>query len=262
MKKADERAYLYPVRLALLAALCLLPFTFCLSQEVVDRMVAVINGRELITHTDLLWQLALQPGQPLDNPGPEDLNRALQLVINQRLVAQEAEKLPTIQPTDEEVQTELAGLVGRFASREEFYARLSRVGLFEDSEQLREIVRQRVAIDKYVSFRFRAFAVVSPQEVADYYRDVWVPRRRRQTPGSVVPRLEEVRAEVERELRENKVESDTDEFIEEARAAAEIVILEQSPAAAADTTRTTPNAAPRTPAPARPAAAPPRTKEP
>jgi hypothetical protein len=56
---------------------------------------------------------------------------------------------------------------------------------------------------------------------------VWVPRRRRQAPGSVVPRLEEVRAEVEQELRENKVESDTDEFLEEARAAAEIVILEQ-----------------------------------
>jgi hypothetical protein len=194
-------------------------------------MVAVINGRELVTHSDLLWQLALQPGVPLDNPGQEDLNRALQLVINQRLISQEAEKLPTIQPTDEEVTAELTDLIGRFSSRDEFYARLARVGLFEDSEQLREIVRQRVAIEKYVSFRFRAFTVVTPQEVADYYREVWVPRRRRQAPGSVVPRLEEVRAEVERELREEKVESDTDEFLEEARAAAEIVVLEQEPSA-------------------------------
>lgn len=188
-------------------------------------MVAVINGRELITHSDLLWQLALQPDVPLDNPQQEDLNRALQLIIDQRLLAQEAEKLPTIQPTDEEVRAELTRLIGHFP-REEFYARLARVGLGEDSEQLREIVRQRVAIDKYISFRFRAFTVVTPQEVADYYRDVWVPRRRRQSPGSVIPRLEEARAEVEVELRENKVESDTDEFLEEARAAAEIVILE------------------------------------
>lgn len=196
-------------------------------------MVAVINGRELVTHSDLLWQLALQPGVPLDNPGQEDLSRALQLVINQRLISQEAEKLPTIQPTDEEVSAELTDLIGRFSSREEFYARLARVGLFEDSEQLREIVRQRVAIDKYVSFRFRAFTVVTPQEAADYYRDVWVPRRRRQAPGSVVPRFEEVRAEVEGELREEKVESDTDEFLEEARAAAEIVVLEQGTGAGA-----------------------------
>ena len=190
-------------------------------------MVAVINGRELITHSDLLWQLALQPAAALDNQRREDLGRALQLVIDQRLIAQEAEKLPSVAPTDAEVQAELTELIGRFASREEFYARLRRVGLGEDSEQLREIVRQRVAIDKYISFRFRAFTVVTPQETADYYRDVWAPRRRRQAPGSVAPRLEEVSAEVEEELRESKVGSDTDEFLEDARAAAEIVILDK-----------------------------------
>ncbi|HEX7173771.1 MAG TPA: hypothetical protein VF240_00615 [Pyrinomonadaceae bacterium] len=191
-------------------------------------MVAVINGRELITHTDLLWQLALQPAAALDNPRREDLGRALQLVIDQRLIAQEAEKLPSVAATDAEVQAELKKLVGRFPSGEEFYARLRRVGLGEDSEQLREIVRQRVAIDKYISFRFRAFTVVSPEEVADYYRDVWAPRRRRQAPGSVAPRLEDVSAEVEEELRENKIESDTDEFLEDARATAQIVILDQA----------------------------------
>ena len=54
-------------------AFCLLPFAFgqllpARAQEVVDRMVAVINGRELITYSDLLWQLALQPDVPLENP--------------------------------------------------------------------------------------------------------------------------------------------------------------------------------------------------
>lgn len=191
-------------------------------------MVAVINGRELITHSDLLWQLALQPAAAIDNPRREDLSRALQLVIDQRLIAQEAEKLPSVAPTDAEVQAELTELISRFPSREEFYARLRRVGLGEDSEQLREIVRQRVAIDKYISFRFRAFTIVTSEEVADYYRDVWVPRRRRQAPGSVVPRLEEVSAAVEEELRESKVGSDTDEFLEDARATAEIVILDQA----------------------------------
>jgi len=225
-----------PVRLLptayclLLSALCLLP-SAARAQEVVDRMVAVINGRELITHTDLLWQLALQPDVPLDNPRPEDLQRALQLVLDQRLISQEAEKLPTIQPTDKEIQDELKDLIGRFPSNEEFYRRLARVGLGENSDQLREIVRQRVAIEKYVSFRFRAFTVVTPQEVADYYRDVWSPRRRRASPGAVVPKLEEVYARVESELREEKVASDTDEFLEDARASAEIVILDEGPGA-------------------------------
>ena len=222
-------------------------------------MVAVINGRELITHSDLLWQLALQPDVPLDNPREEDLQRALQLVIDQRLISQEAEKLPTTQPTDKEIQEELKNLIARFPP-DEFYRRLARVGLGENSEQLKEIVRQRVAIDKYISFRFRSFTVVTPQEVADYYRAVWSPRRRRLSPGAVAPKLEEVYTQVETELRESKVESDTDEFLEDARAAAEIVILDegtrgrsQGPGARGQG---------QGPAKATPASSPPRTSSP
>src|SRR6201999_3347562 len=80
--------------------LLLLPFAFLLltsparGQEVVDRMVAVVNGGGMITYSVLLWQLALQPGVPLDNPRQEDLRRALDVVIDQRLVLQEASKLP------------------------------------------------------------------------------------------------------------------------------------------------------------------------
>ena len=195
---------------------------------VVDRMVAVVNGRELITYTDLLWQLALQPNVPLDAPRQEDLRRALDLLVDQRLISQEAEKLPSAAPSEREVNDEIGRLVGFFPSPADFYARLSRVGLGEDSAQLREIVESRVRINKYLDFRFRAFTVVSPREVEDYYRDVYVPRRRRQAPGLVVPTREQVYKELEAELIENKVNSDTDEFLEEARAAAEITILDKS----------------------------------
>jgi hypothetical protein len=193
--------------------------------EVVDRMVAVVNGRELITHSDLLWQLALQADAPLDNPRPEDLRRALDTLIDQRLIAQEAEKLPSVTPTAEEVKAELTRLIGFFPSQAEFYWRLNRVGLGEDSEQLREIVQDRVVIRKYLDFRFRSFTVVTPQEVEAFYRDVYVPRRRRQSPGSIVPKLEEVSSQIQNELIESKIESDIDAFIEGARTAAEITIL-------------------------------------
>ena len=194
--------------------------------EVLDRMVAIINGRELITYTDLLWQLALQPGVPLENPRQEDLRQALDLLIDQRLIAQEAEKLPPVVPKPEEIEAELTRLISHFASQSVFYQRLNRVGLGENSDQLREIVRQRVAIRNYLDFRFRSFTVVTPQEVEDYYRDVYVPRRRKLSPGRIVPKLEEVYREIEKELTEGKIESDTDAFLEEARAAAEITILD------------------------------------
>ncbi|HLM55077.1 MAG TPA: hypothetical protein VK422_03055 [Pyrinomonadaceae bacterium] len=197
--------------------------------EVVDRMVAVVNGRELITYTDLLWQLALQPDVPLEQPRLEDLRRALDLVVDQRLISQEAEKLPSVAPTNEEISNEINHLIKTHfgSSQSAFYARLARVGLGEDSTQLREIVQDRVRIRKYLDFRFRSFTVVTPQEVGEYYRDVYVPRHRRQRPGVVVPKLEDVFKELQNELAEGKVESDTDEFLEEARAAAEITILDE-----------------------------------
>lgn len=193
--------------------------------EVVDRMVAVVNGRELITYSDLLWQLALQADAPLDNPRQEDLRRVLDTLIDQRLIAQEAEKLPSVTPTAEEVRAELTRIIGFFPSQSEFYRRLNRVGLGEDSEQLREIVQDRVVIRKYLDFRFRSFTVVTPQEVEAFYRDVYVPRRRRQSPGSIVPKLEDASAQIQNELIESKIESDIDAFLEEARTTAEITIL-------------------------------------
>jgi hypothetical protein len=198
----------------------------CSAQDVVDKMVATVsNGARttLITYSDLLWQLALQPGTPLVSPGSEELNRALQLIINQRLIVQEAEKLPPIAPTDKEVDEALAGLINQFPSREEFYQRVKRVGLSAD--QLREIIRQRVAIEKYLDFRFRSFTVVTPQEVSDYYRDVYVPRVQRRSPGQIIPKLEDVRDQIERTLTESKIESETDAFLDSARENAEIVIL-------------------------------------
>lgn len=196
--------------------------------EVVDRMVAVVNGRELITYSDLLWQLALQPGVPLDNPRQEDLRRALDLLVDQRLIAQEAGKLPSVAPTENEINDELKRLIAFFDPQSEFYRRLGRVGLGEDSAQLREIVQERVRIRKYLDFRFRSFTVVTPQEVEAYYRDVYVPRRRRQSPGQVIPELKTVLEELKKELVENKVDSDTDDFLEEARAAAQITILDET----------------------------------
>ena len=194
--------------------------------EIVDRMVAVVNGSELITYSDLLWQIALQPGAPLDAPRHEDLRRALDLLIDQRLVMQEADKLPHVHATEEEMKAAEADLIKRFPSVEEFQRRLERVGL--NAPQLREIVHERIDMAKYLDFRFRAFTVVTPQEVESYYRDVYVPRRRRQSPGQIVPELKAVYDAIQAELIESKVESDTDDFLEEARGAAQVTILDES----------------------------------
>ena len=200
-------------------------------QEVVDKMVATVNtdgatdcgGVCLITYSDLVWQLALQPDTPLDKPTSADLNRALGLVIDQRLILQEAEKLPSIAPSAEEIKAARDELVKNFASPSEFQQRLQRVGL--TAEKLDEILDQRLRIEKYLDFRFRNFVVITQQEIAEYYRDVYVPRLRARNPSQIVPTLEEARDEIERTLQESKIETDTDAFLDTSRERAEIVTL-------------------------------------
>jgi hypothetical protein len=196
------------------------------AQQVVDKMVATVNAgvkTELITYSDLLWQLALQPNTPLDNPSTSDLNRALRLLIDQRLILQEAEKLPSIAPTSKEISDARDELARQFASQTEFQQRLLRVGL--NSEKLDEIIEQRLKMEKYLDFRFRSFVVISQTEIADYYRDVFVPRLRARAPGQIVPTLDEARSQIEKMLTESKIESDTDAFLDTARERAEIVML-------------------------------------
>ena len=114
-------------------------------------------------------------------------------------------------------------MIKQFPSQAEFARRARRVGL--DAEHLREVVRLRLRVEKYLDFRFRNFVVVSQKEAADYYRDAWVHRFRQRSPGRIVPTLGEVRAEIQRTLTESKVESDIRSFLDEARDRAQIVIL-------------------------------------
>lgn len=229
-----SRSSIRRVLIMLMLPLCPFPFspvTRCSAQQVVDKMVATVNAGVLpdchqiclITYSDLLWQLALQPNTPLDNPSSADLNRALRLVTDQRLILQEAEKLPSIAPTAKETEAARNEIVKAFPSPAEFQQRVLRVGLTAD--KLDEILEQRVRIEKYLDFRFRNFVVITQKEIADYYKDVYVPRLRARTPGQIVPTLEEARADIERTLTEAKIESDTDAFLDTARERAEIVIL-------------------------------------
>lgn len=190
--------------------------------KVIDYMVATVNG-SLITYSDLRWQLTLQPNTVLDNPRREDLQYALELLIEQRLVFQDAEKLPHIHATDKEIELAVAELIHLFPSQAEFQQRMVRTGL--TAERLREIVGERVEIEKYLDFRFRSFTVVTLKEIDDYYRDSFVPQFRQRSPGAVVPKIETVRSQIEKQLIERRVGTDLQKYIDDTRERAEIVIL-------------------------------------
>jgi hypothetical protein len=202
-------------------ALCASFIGLCLpasAQVIADKTVAsVTNGSrstpDLITYSDLVWQLALEPKTPFsDKPSSENLNRALRVLEDQVLVLQEARKLPTAEPPDvinaevSKRRDELAKLMGSEANLRE---RMARVGL--SSEQLDSMLRDRVMVDKYFDFRFRAFVVIGQKEITDRYNETY---GRLRNSGRIVPTLEEKRSEIEEALRVEKIAAEIDAFVD------------------------------------------------
>ena len=212
-------------RILIAGTLALLPVlgmvTGLQAQVVVDRTVATVSDgvrTELITYSDLLWQLALQPGVQLQPPRSEDLKRALQRQIDQRIFALEAQRLPRAAPTEKEISDQIAETLKSFPSTADFERRLRSVGFESVSDDNFEaIIAQRLAIEKYLDFRFRSFVVITAEDEANYYRDTWVPEFKRLNPSAIVPDIERVRPQIVKGLTEERVEKSMETFLEEAK---------------------------------------------
>lgn len=217
--------------LTLLLALALAPSVS--AQIVPDKIVAsVTNGSQatpdVITYSEIVWQLALEPGEVSPaRPSSDQLKHALDLLVQQMLVVQEARKLPLSQTAaaqnefDQQVQEKLRELIQLFGSRARLEERMKQVGL--TGEQLDQILRDRVTMDRYIDFRFKAFAIVSDKEIEDRYeRDYRRPRG-----NQIVKTLDQARAQIEHDLTEEKISVEIDNFIDRLRdqPGTEIVIL-------------------------------------
>lgn len=204
------------------------------AQTITDKTVATVtNGAranpDLITYSDIVWQLALEPGRPFnDRPDSAELNQGLKTLEDQLLILQEARKLPLAQTASaqkefENTVTERRNeLAQAFGSRARLEERMARVGL--TSEQLDTILRDRVTIERYLDFRFRAFVLVSAQEISDRYEKMYRPLR---NSGKLVPTLEQARGVIEHTLTEEKIAEEIGKFIDNLRdqPGTEIVIL-------------------------------------
>ena len=143
--------------LLLLTAHCSL-LTALHAQTVTDKMVASVNNGsranpDLISYSDLVWQLALEPSRPLvERPTSEDLNHALRLREDQILILQEARKLPIAatdrarQDFDIAVTQKQKELVQAFGSATLLQERLARVGLTSE-QQTRNLATLNRVID-------------------------------------------------------------------------------------------------------------------
>ena len=202
--------------------------TTVFSQKLVDKTVATVSDgfrAELITLSDLRWQIALQPNSRRGPYSSEELNAALQTLIDQRIFSLEANRLPRNPVSKKEIDDEIARvMVGLTAA--EFESRLRDVGFTSVSDlEFQRIIEDRIATEKYVTFRFRSFIVVTAKDVETHYRDVFVPEFRRRYPGLLMPTLEEKRADIRNDLIELRVAADIQTFLDNAKQRVSVVII-------------------------------------
>jgi hypothetical protein len=189
----------------------------------VDQLVATVNN-EVITRSDIVWNLALLPELPAENFTATNLQQMLQQIIDQRLLLGESAQLPGLDPTPQEISQALGELVQKFGNETAFYSRINRYGL--TATLLQDILRQRLRIIKFIDFRFRAFAIVSEDEIQRYYREVLIPKLREETADPLPDEPnDKLRRLIEANLVEDIVNNKIEEFLENTRRQADVIVL-------------------------------------
>jgi hypothetical protein len=195
---------------------------------VVDQIIALVN-EDVITRSDLLWSIALAPDAP-SPAGPissDILQRKLEVMIDERLLAQEAARVPSAPITEEDILNRRASLVRSFPSEAAFRERVEAVGL--TPERINELIRQMILIERFNEFRFRSFVLVTDTEIQRYYNETFAAEMRRR--GAVPPGLDDrldqgtVREQIQRILQTEKIIQETNRWLEAARQRADIVHL-------------------------------------
>jgi hypothetical protein len=212
----------------LLSALSSGPCLSANAQKVVDQILMLVND-DIITRTDLLWGLALDPKAP--NPsGPVSsdlLSRKLDAMIDQRLIAQEAGRVPAADVPPNEISERHNALIKRFPSEAAFRQRVESVGL--TPEKINDLIREMILIERFVEFRFRSFVLVTEQDIQKYYDEKFAPEIRKA--GQVPPSLDQViegvtvRESINKILKQEKINEEIDRWINAARQRADIVQL-------------------------------------
>lgn len=192
------------------------------AQQTVDQILTLVND-EIITRIDLLWSIAMDPQapSPAGPVGSDLLSRKLEVMIDERLIAQEASRIPATDITRDEIEKKRTELIKTFKSEAQFRERVGSVGL--TPQKIDELIRHRILIDRFVDFRFRSFVVVTAQEIKRYYDETLAPRVR--AGGQVPPPLEELRDGIVANLKQEKIDAEVNRWIASARQRADVVQL-------------------------------------
>jgi peptidyl-prolyl cis-trans isomerase SurA len=202
MRSSIQRA----ITVALTVLLALLALAPSAVAEVVDRIVATVNGR-VILQSDLdeaLCYDALLSGRSLADFTDDDRRATLDRLIDQELLREQMKSADFPHATDTEVSARIADARKQYpqaVTDESWRSLLTRYHISE--KELFAHVRQQIDVMRLVDARLRPAVQIDTKSIEAYYRDQFVPKLK-QSGAFEVP-LPEVSAKIRELLTEEKV---------------------------------------------------------
>ena len=200
---------------------------------VLDRVVAVVNGRAILS-SDLREEMLLSVLEPSEGEaGVETPQEALQRLISRTIIRQQIreEDARSLEPTSKEIQDRIDEIRKQLpicvrencATDTGWSTFLARHELTE--ARVKAYLRSRMQILRFIEIRFRQGIQISQQEIETYYRNSLVPQYQ---PGQAIPQLSAVAPRIEEILLQQQVNTMFSGWLDSLRKQGEVEVLDPS----------------------------------
>jgi hypothetical protein len=177
--------------------------------EQIDGVAARIED-DIITESEVR---ELSAFQQLVDGTPKPRSEVLRELADQWLIRNEATTAGYGQPPSADVDRAYADFVKQFPSAETFKQRCADAGLSEAA--VRRMIQQQLYLARFIDYRFRPAAQVTDQQVADYYRDDFVPQLKAR--NAEIPSLDDVDDTIREVLIQRAISTREEKWLDESR---------------------------------------------
>jgi len=192
--------------LPLLALALALAPPFARGGQVIDRIVAIVNGHVVLQSEwdDALCFEAFTEGRPLAQLSEQDRAAALDRLIDQELLREQVQAEQMETAPAEEVQKKVEEIRSQHpeaASEQAWKALLASYGL--DERKLKARLAQQLALLRQIDVRLRPTVQVDATDIEAYYKNTFLPQMHKA--GAADVPLAEVSARIREILTQQKV---------------------------------------------------------
>lgn len=210
-------------RLPILVGLLSLAIIPLFAGEIVDRIVATVNGHVILQSDweDALCYEAFVADRPLDQITAEDRKGALDRLIDQELLREQMQSSDFQHASENEVDARIAEVRNQYpeaGTNSAWQALLVRYGLSEG--ELRKRVSLELDVLRLVDARLRPTVQIDANSIESYYNQQLLPQLRQK--GAREAPLSEVTPKIRELLTQQKMNQLLNAWLQNLRASSEI----------------------------------------